>query len=93
MAVVGRDGDPFLEEFVGQINHSEHTSVPLSSATLWPPLKPGVPLPGALCQPTKGGFSFEGALLSIDGKTKLTASRTVTTTDWQKAGLLAAQEL
>ena len=94
MAVIGRDGDPFLEEFVGQINHSETYICATVERDFMAAVEAGCASPlGALCQPTKGGFSFEGALLSIDGKTKLTASRTVTTTDWQKAGLLAAQEL
>ena len=48
---------------------------------------------GAFCQSIKGGFTFEGALLSLDGRRKLSVSRTVRTTEWQEAGHLAAQEV
>ena len=94
MAIVGRDGDPKLEEFTGQINHSETYICATVERDFMAAVEAGCASPlGALCRPTKGGFSFEGALLSLDGQKKLTFSRTVTTTDWQKAGHTAAQEL
>ena len=48
---------------------------------------------GALCQPKGGGFSFEGALLSLDGKKKLSVSRKISKNEWRQAGNLAAKEL
>lgn len=94
MAVVGRDGDPLLEEFIGKINHLETHICATVERDFMAAVEAGCASPlGALCRPTKGGFSFEGALLSLDGQKKLTVSRTMTTTDWQKAGHTAAQEL
>lgn len=94
MAVVGRDGDPLLEEFIGKINHLETHICATVERDFMAAVEAGCASPlGALCRPTKGGFSFEGALLSLDGQKKLTVSRTVTTTDWQKAGYIEAQEL
>ena len=94
MAVVGRDGDPFLEDCIGQINHSETYICATVERDFMASVEAGCASPlGALCQPTKGGFSFEGALLSLDGQKKLTVCRKVTTTNWQEAGNLAAKEL
>ena len=94
MAVVGRDSDPQLEKFVGKINHLETYICATIERDFMATVEAGCASPlGALCQPIESGFSFEGSLLSIDGKIKLTVSRNVTTTDWQKAGNLAAQEL
>jgi len=94
MAIVGRDGDPRLEEFIGKINHLETYICAAVERDFMAAVEAGCASPlGALCQPTDNGFHFEGALLSLDGKKKITVSRTVTRTEWQGAGNLAAQEL
>lgn len=94
MAVVGRDGDPKLEEFIGKINHLETYICATVERNFMATVEAGCASPlGALCHLTDNGFHFEGALLSLDGKTKLTVSRTVTKTEWQELGNLSAQEL
>ena len=94
MAVVGRDGDPQLEEFIGQINHLETYICATVERDFMAAVEAGCASPlGALCRLTDNGFHFEGALLSLDGKTKLTVGRTVRTTEWQEAGQLAAEKL
>ncbi|MGB1281398.1 MAG: hydroxymethylbilane synthase [Schleiferiaceae bacterium] len=94
MAIVGRDNDPKLEAMLSAINDQETYICARVERDFMAAVETGCASPlGALCRPTRGGFSFEGALLSLDGQKKLTVSRTVTTTDWQKAGYTAAQEL
>ncbi len=94
MAIVGRDGDPFLEEFIGQINHLETYICATVERDFMAAVEAGCASPlGALCQPIEGGYNFEGALLSLDGKEKLSVRRLVHSNDWQQAGSLAAAEL
>lgn len=94
MAIVGRDGDPKLEEFIGKINHLETYICATVERDFMAAVEAGCASPlGALCQPAEGGYSFEGALLSLDGKEKLSVQRLVHNNDWQQAGSLAAAEL
>ena len=94
IAVIGRDSDPQLEELIGKINHHETYICARVERDFMSSVEAGCASPlGAFCQSIKGGFTFEGALLSLDGRRKLSVSRTVRTTEWQEAGHLAAQEL
>ncbi len=94
MAIVGRDGDPQLEEIIGKINHEETYICATIERDFMAAVEAGCASPlGALCQPTEGGYNFEGALLSLDGKEKLSVRRLIHSNDWQQAGSLAAAEL
>ena len=94
MAVIGRDGDTQLEEIVGTINHHQTYICATVERNFMSEVEAGCASPlGALCQPKGGGFSFEGALLSLDGKKKLSVSRKISKNEWRQAGNLAAKEL
>ena len=94
MAVIGRDGDPQLKEFIGKINHPETYVCARIERDFMASVEAGCASPlGALCQPIKDGITFEGALLSLDGQRKLSVSLTFPFREWQEAGHLAAQEL
>jgi len=94
MAVIGRDGDTQLEEIVGTINNLLSYICATVERDFMAEVEAGCASPlGALCQPMEGSFSFEGALLSIDGKQKLSVSRKISKNEWQQAGNLAAEEL
>lgn len=94
MAVIGRDGDTQLEEIVGTINHHQTYICATVERNFMSEVEAGCASPlGALCQPKGGCFSFEGALLSLDGKKKLSVSRTISMNEWRQAGNLAAKEL
>lgn len=94
MAVIGRDNDSQLEELIGKINHHETYICARVERDFMSSVEAGCASPlGAFCQPIKGGFTFEGALLSLDGRHKLSVRRTVPNAEWQEAGHLAAQEI
>ena len=76
MAVIGRDSDPQLEELIGKINHHETFICAQVERDFMSSVEAGCASPlGAFCQPIKGGFTFEGALLSLDGRRKFSIRR------------------
>ena len=94
MAIVGRDGDPQLEELIGKINHEETHICATVERDFMAGVEAGCASPlGALCRPIKGGFTFEGALLSLDGQQKVDIERQFHRNDWKDFGKAAAKQL
>lgn len=94
MAVIGRDGDPQLEELVGTVNHLQTFICAQVERDFMAAAEAGCTSPlGALCQPENNGFTFKGALLSVDGQQKISISHTIHSSEWSNAGKRAADEL
>lgn len=94
ISVIGRDGDPQLEALVGTVNHLQTFICAQIERDFMAAAEAGCASPlGALCQPENDGFTFKGALLSVDGQQKISISRTIHASEWSNAGKRAAEEL
>ena len=83
MSVIGRDGDPQLEELVSTVNHLQTFICAQIERDFMAAAEAGCASPlGALCQPENNSFTFEGALLSVDGQQKISISRTIHASEW-----------
>ncbi|HCP41068.1 MAG TPA: hydroxymethylbilane synthase [Cryomorphaceae bacterium] len=94
IAVIGRDGDTRLEKLVGKINHLQTYVCAEVERDFMASVESGCASPlGALCLPTNRGFSFEGALLSLDGKKKVSIKQDFGKGNGNDVGKIAAQRL
>jgi hydroxymethylbilane synthase len=94
MAVIGREIDVQLDEMLSKVNHQQTFICAYVERDFMAAVESGCASPlGALCQPTANGFTFKGALLSLDGKQKITVNRALNNFSWKLGGEQAAEEL
>ena len=96
MVVVTMMNDDFCTDAVRELNHLETDICTYIERQFLKTLEGGCTAPiGALAKynEDQDEITFEGVLLSIDGKQKLEISKKVAVSEWKKLGFTSAQEI
>ena len=96
MVVVTMMNDDFCTDAVRELNHLETDICTYIERQFLKTLEGGCTAPiGALAKynEDQDEITFEGVLLSIDGKQKLEVSKKVAVSEWKKLGFTSAQEI
>lgn len=94
MVVVAMEHDAFCREAVGKLNHFETEICTKVERDFLKTLEGGCTAPiGAFAEIIDNEIRFEGALLSIDGKEKLSIEKTSETTKYNTFGRDCAKEI